>query len=831
MTTPPDAISAFWEYWYDVAQRNLLFWDVLRQRGNNFVEHERAGAPPVLSYEYEVLIEGRTLERPVNYDLLRILPLPDVEIDPRKRPFFIVDPRAGHGPGIGGFKSDSQVGVALRGGFPVYFVTFRPVPEPGQTLEDIGDAKATFIREVQARHPEAPRPCVIGNCQAGWAVAMLAAVATDLTGPIVLNGAPLSYWAGVNGENPLRYLGGIWGGTWVTSFLSDLGAGTFDGANLVANFENLNPANTFWSKQYHLYANIDNEAERYLNFERWWTGFFLLNREEMEFIVDNLFVGNKLAGNQIMLSGGRTVQLKAIKAPIIVFASEGDNITPPQQALNWILDVYQSDQAIYEDRQVIVYTLHPNIGHLGIFVSGRVARREHDVIMGTLEFVDMLPPGLYEMLIDDRNVPDPDNPVSALYEIRFEERSLADIRALDDGRTDEQYFATMSQVSEINAALYNTFGRPWVQFFANEFTAQWLRTMHPLRLQNYLFSNYNPWLAPLRYLADQVREARQPVSEDNPFLKIERDVAQAIENSLETFRVLRDSSAELFFKFLYGPVGLGALFSSPDSTEAQTGSPPIAPDKRIAAEIDRLTKNIDQGGFVDALVRMVILVSRADRDVDPHIGPIAQEVMAANPRTANLNEDQLKPIRHDQFFICKLMPDQAIAALPKLLPNGDERREALDMTCRIVLFDHEPNQAERAMLSRIETALDSPAVITEPTPVVETATPTDAEPPPAEVPEPTPIVEPATEAEPLPQATSVPEPTPDVETVAQDRLTDINGIGQAYQKRLYEAGITTFAALAVASPERLRDITRLPAGRADIIEDWINQARERSGSA
>ena len=54
----------------------------------------------------------------------------------------IVDPRAGHGAGIGGSKPDSQVGVALADGHPVYFVVFRPHPEPGQTLADVMRAEA-----------------------------------------------------------------------------------------------------------------------------------------------------------------------------------------------------------------------------------------------------------------------------------------------------------------------------------------------------------------------------------------------------------------------------------------------------------------------------------------------------------------------------------------------------------------------------------------------------------------------------------------------------------------------------------------------------------------
>ena len=67
----------------------------------------------------------------------------------------------------------------------------------------------------------------------------------DIAGPLLIAGAPLSYWAGVRGKNPMRYLGGLLGGSWMTAMAGDLGAGKFDGANLVANFESMDPANTY----------------------------------------------------------------------------------------------------------------------------------------------------------------------------------------------------------------------------------------------------------------------------------------------------------------------------------------------------------------------------------------------------------------------------------------------------------------------------------------------------------------------------------------------------------------------------------------------------------
>ena len=185
----------------------------MRRRAVENEAHRAEIAPNVLDYKAELVVDGRRLERPVNYLLVRILPPEGVEIDPRKRPFVIVDPRAGHGPGIGGFKADSEIGVAMKAGHPAYFIGFLPDPVPGQTILDIARAEASFLETVIARHPEAEgKPCVIGNCQAGWAVMLVAALRPELFGPIIIAGAPLSYWAGVRGQYPMRYSGGLLGG-------------------------------------------------------------------------------------------------------------------------------------------------------------------------------------------------------------------------------------------------------------------------------------------------------------------------------------------------------------------------------------------------------------------------------------------------------------------------------------------------------------------------------------------------------------------------------------------------------------------------------------------
>src|SRR5258708_8111018 len=293
------------EYMMDAGQRSVLFLEVLRRRGDQYREHVAQTAPHVMQYAAEMIVDGSKLDEPVNYALVRIIPPKDVEIDLNRRPFIVVDPRAGHGPGIGGFKADSEIGVAMKAGHPCYFVGFLPEPMPGQTIEDVCEAEARFVEEVVARHPKAEgKPCLIGNCQAGWQIMMMSAIHPEKVGPIMLAGSPLSYWAGLHGKKPMRDLGWLLGGTWLTSLAGDLGNGIFDGANLVANFESLHPDNTYWKKIYNVYSQVDTEPPRFLEFEKWWGSPVLLNAEEMQAIAAKRFVGNKLAQAQLRTASG-----------------------------------------------------------------------------------------------------------------------------------------------------------------------------------------------------------------------------------------------------------------------------------------------------------------------------------------------------------------------------------------------------------------------------------------------------------------------------------------------------------------------------------------------
>lgn len=707
--TRPNLLSDMFEYTTDACQRSILFADILRKRGNMYLEHVEAGQPPVLVFDYEVIVDGSTLEKPVNYLLVKILS-PDPEAAKKgsgkerdakaniMRPIVVIDPRAGHGPGIGGSKLDSQIGIALQEGHPVYFVMFRPDPEPGQTMADIQEAEVQFLEEVIKRHPDADLPAIIGNCQAGWATALIGADRPDVTGPMVFNGSPLSYWGGVDGANPMRYKGGLCGGVWLTSLWCDLGNGKFDGTHLVTGFEDLNPANTLWTKQYNVYANVDTEEERFLNFEKWWGGFFKMNREEIHFIVDSLFVGNELEQGKLKLETDRWVNLKHFKDPIVVFASEGDNITPPQQALNWIYKVYKTVDEIKRNGQVIVYIIHPDIGHLGIFVGSKVAKKEHSAIIGNVDMIDYLPPGLYEMAITDAT-----KGKVKERQVEFVERTMEDILNHDDGLDDETAFNAVSTLSRFNDKMYLSFISPAVRAMINETTAESIRQMHPLRVQRYICSDINPFFWPYKYMAPWVKENRKMVGPDNPFLKMEQQFSEAMISSLDTFRDYRDSLLGETFKFIYENRWMQTLFPEESRVEdlaRETGDP-----VRSSIEKELWRKTMREGGFETAVVRIVLLTASADHAIDRREYTAAQNIVENSVRLSKLERSQRKQLLKQQSAIVAHDREEAINTLIDLLPLKSDRQKAYDAAHAIASADMQISDKEKQLLEKIGKVL------------------------------------------------------------------------------------------------------------------------------
>ncbi len=120
-------------------------------------------------------------------------------------------------------------------------------------------------------------------------------------------------------------------------------------------------------------------------------------------------------------------------------------------------DLYADVDEIRAYGQTIVYTVHESVGHLGIFVSGGIAKKEHVEFSSNIDLIDVLPPGLYEK---QRS-----RPGRRYGECRSGCRRMGNAMRGADARRypqrmggnspeDERRFAAAKRVSEINLAAY-----------------------------------------------------------------------------------------------------------------------------------------------------------------------------------------------------------------------------------------------------------------------------------------------------------------------------------------------------------------------------------------
>jgi len=682
----PALRATFHDYLIDQLQRSILFWDVLRQRGDDYRDHVAKGQPPVLAFPYKMLLDGRTLERPVNYGLIEVLAPAGSTTDRNKRPFIIVDPRSGHGPGISGFKDDSQVGIALRAGHPVYFLIFFPEPEAQQTLFDIAAAEERFLREVATRHPNSPKPCVIGNCQGGWAMLALAAAHPELSGAIIANGVPLSYWSGQNGKNPMRYLGGLFGGTWLAQLAGDLGHGKFDGAHLILNFALINPVASYYKKYYELFAHIDEEEKRYLALERWLGGFTAMTTREMRSIADNLFMGNKLVRGKIPLDRKNNLDLRNLRTPLIIFCSQGDEVVPPQQALHWISDLYSDVLELKLEGQVIVYHIHDTVGHLGLFMSSKVAQKEHRQIIDLLHHIEQLPPGLYELVIHEETAAD--GTMTAIPTL--EERSIADIQEMqEEHKLDNKLFDFVHHVSSMNATLYDLFVSPWVRAVVQEDTADLARQLHPLRLSRSIASEMNPLLWPIEAAAPLVRENRRNAGKNNAFAAFQNKNADLLFRAMNTLNEGRDAAIELLFHGIYGSL---YEFAQHDSQRHLIVEGPS--DHEDDESTRYVLSLVGEGGTPEAVIRILLLLIKTQGFA--RVVPLSESVSELRKHAlfSHFNNAEFRQIVQNQTVIVEYDPELALKSLPQLLKLKKDKALALELVRSLIGNLHAPVSEE-----------------------------------------------------------------------------------------------------------------------------------------
>src|SRR4029453_11799262 len=325
------------------------------------------------------------------------------------------------------------------------------------------------------------------------------------------------------------------------------------------------------------------------------------------------------------------------------------------------------------------FTGYERVGHLGIFVFGGIAKKEHAEFSSNIDLIDVLPPGLYEATFEAKGSDTMNADLAGgQWVMRCEARTLDDIRAMGgNSPEDERRFAAAKRVSEINLAAYQKYLQPWIKGGGKPQMAEMMRNLHPLRLQYEAFSSQNPFMATVKSVAERVSEERKPVSTDNPFVAFQEQISKQIVNALDSWRDAQEALSEATFLAVYGSPALQAAVgidpqSAPSRRQEMSAAHRRMLDKRIA----ELKSRIGEGGLREAAIRGLLYVGSARGMVDERSLEALRNVRRSDP-VLRMTLTEFKMLVREQFFMLLLDQERALAAIPKLLPdNANERRAA-----------------------------------------------------------------------------------------------------------------------------------------------------------
>lgn len=360
---------------------------------------------------------------------------------------------------------------------------------------------------------------------------------------------------------------------------------------------------------------------------------------------------------------------------------------------------------------MIVYVLHENVGHLGIFVGADIARKEHDQIVHSLDVIEALPPGLYEMKVrlkkDGAEAPRWDVLEPGTYTVQFEHRTMDDLRAVNpEGRDEERLFASVARLSEMNSALYKTWVRPWLRPLASRPLMDAAIHLHPLRLQRQLFSDAWPGAAALEACAARIRQDRHPIDDDHLGRQMERQVSTLVESGFNLWRDWRDQAVVQWTRTAYGPLGLAPWL------------PPGPSDERVAAARARadlaearadVVVRLDQGGFAQAVCRIVLAGIVSTGTFERRSLRLARALTRLPAEATGL--DHAAPVdwrrlMREEARIRAVAPVEALGALGRMLPDQAARERALAAAAAVLMIEPTLDQPDSEIVELLIGLLD-----------------------------------------------------------------------------------------------------------------------------
>jgi uncharacterized protein DUF3141 len=239
----------------------------------------------------------------------------------------------------------------------------------------------------------------------------------------------------------------------------------------------------------------------------------------------------------------------------------------------------------------------------------------------------------------------------------------------------------------MNRSLYRGFAQPAVRAFASAPVAEWMQKLHPLRLQNELFSDANPVMASVGRFSEWVQEHRNPAPDDNPFRGFQETLSGQIVTFLDTWQKARDALMERLFFAVYGsPVVQAIAGIDAASTRPMRKAPKSWLHKELLqARIAELRARIPVGGLREAMIRSLLYVGMSSGAMDERGFEMVRRIRRSQSGMPQLPLTAFKSLVREQYLMLLIDPEGAVAAIPSMLPADPEIcRDALDLVKRVL---------------------------------------------------------------------------------------------------------------------------------------------------
>lgn len=286
------------------------------------------------------------------------------------RPVLVVPPNAGQHSCIADYSAEqSQIRTIRQGGFNrIYSIDWLSanIDTKNLTVSDYIEFMHECIRKIG-------EPVnLVGDCQGGWQSVVYACLYPEDVNTLAIAGAPIDFEAG---DGDVKYYINLIDQTVGMQFyyyMVKAQGGFMDGNTMRRGFLALKPENAT-NRFVDLYVNADDPkaVERFKIFEAWFTTAQHLPGKYYLWIVNELFLKNKLVKGELEVNGQK-LDMKKIKCPVYLLGGAKDHITPPIQVHK------MADYISTPANQVMKLTNKG--GHTGLFMGHDALKNEWTVI-------------------------------------------------------------------------------------------------------------------------------------------------------------------------------------------------------------------------------------------------------------------------------------------------------------------------------------------------------------------------------------------------------------------------------------------------------------------